>query len=145
MPHVLEIAFGTDRPTFGLLDIFYDKRSADEGKTTFKVPYHLAPVNASVLPLMNKDGIPEKAQEVFNLLTRNFIVTYDRSAAIGKRYLRNNEIGTPFCITIDYESLENDDVTIRDRDSEEQKRVKIDVLPDTLRKLIDGELAFQSL
>ncbi|MFC1723275.1 glycine--tRNA ligase [Nanoarchaeota archaeon] len=144
-PHVLEIAFGTDRPTFALLDIFYEKKSKDEGKTVFKIPYHLAPVKVAVLPLVNKEGIPELAQKVHAELSQDFLVVYDKSASIGKRYLRNDEIGTPYCLTVDFESLKDGDVTIRDRDSTEQVRVKIDDLNEVLGKLINGKMKFEEL
>ncbi|MBW2967534.1 hypothetical protein KY362_03540, partial [Candidatus Woesearchaeota archaeon] len=145
VPNVLEIAFGTDRPTFALMDIFYDKKSEEEGKTTFKLPYRLAPVQVSVLPLMKKDPLKEFAQKVHDDLSQEFVSLMLVSGAIGKRYLRSNEVGTPFCVTIDYDSLENNDVTIRDRDTEEQKRVKTDQLRDTLGKLLSGELKFAEL
>ena len=145
VPHVLEIAFGTDRPTFALMDIFYDKKSIDEGKTTFKIPYHLAPINVAVLPLMKKEPLVKLANDIHENLVKEFTSVIDVSGAIGKRYLRNNEIGTPFCITIDFDSLEKKDVTVRDRDTEEQKRVKISELKDVLRKLLNGSLDFKSL
>jgi glycyl-tRNA synthetase len=145
VPHVLEIAFGTDRPTFALLDIFYDLKAVDEGKTTLKIPYPLAPINVAVLPLMKKAPLVKVAREIHHELVKEFVSVIDVSGAIGKRYLRNNEVGTPFCITVDFDSLENDDVTIRDRDTEEQKRVKIPELKDTLRKLSSGELKFKEI
>ena len=145
VPHVLEIAFGTDRPTFALLDIFYDKKNIDEGKTTFKIPYKLAPVNVAVLPLMKKEPLVRLSREIHSKLVNEFVSVIDISGAIGKRYLRNNEIGTPYCITVDYDSLEKQDVTIRDRDTEEQKRVDIADLKHTLRKLIDGDMLFKDI
>jgi glycyl-tRNA synthetase len=145
VPHVLEIAFGTDRPTFALLDIFYDKKSIEEGKTTLKIPYHLAPINVAVLPLMKKDPLVKLAKEIHEDLVKEFTSVIDVSGAIGKRYLRNNEMGTPFCVTIDFDSLDNKDVTIRDRDTEEQKRVKISELKDVLRNLLNGSVSFKSL
>lgn len=145
VPHVLEIAFGTDRPTFALMDIFYDKKSVDEGKTTFRIPYHLAPVNVAVLPLMKKEPLVKMAREIHNDLVKEFVSVIGMSGAIGKRYLRNNEIGTPFCITVDYDSLEKQDVTIRDRDTEEQKRVHITDLKHTLRELLKGGMEFSDI
>ena len=144
-PHILEIAFGTDRPTFALLDIFYEKKEKEEGKTVFRLPYHLAPLKVAVLPLMNKKGMPELAREVYEMLGDEFQCIYDKSAAIGKRYLRNDERGTPYCITIDFDSLENKDVTIRDRDTTEQKRVKIEELTETLKKLLRKKLTFADI
>lgn len=146
VPHVLEIAFGTDRPTFALMDIFYEKKAEGEGKSMFKVPYHLAPVQVAVLPLMKKEPLRELGKKIYaDLLKSGLVVTMDLSGSIGKRYLRNSEIGTPYCVTIDYDSLEKDDVTIRDRDTEEQKRVKITELPKIISALLNTEKKFEEL
>ena len=111
----------------------------------FKLPYHLAPVDVAVFPLMKKDGMPEKSLEVKKELERDFVVEYDQSGSIGKRYLRAAESGTAYCVTIDHDSLKNNDVTIRDRDSEKQKRIKIDELNSKIRSLISGKITFGSL
>ena len=142
-PHVLEIAFGIDRPVFALLDIFYHKNEKEEGKTLFKVPYHLAPVDLAIYPLMKKDGLPELALSIKRKLEHVFVVEYDDAGSIGRRYLRAAEGGTPFCLTVDYDSLTNKDVTLRDRNTEKQIRVKIDELHDTLHKLLNNELPFE--
>jgi glycyl-tRNA synthetase len=134
VPHVLEIAFGVDRPVFALLDLFYEYKDKGEGKTTFNIPYDLAPVQVAVLPLMKKDKLPEKARKVFDLLKEQFTCRYDENGAIGRRYLRENQMGTPYCVTIDYDSIKNDDVTIRDRDSGKQTRVKVKKLVKTLNE-----------
>jgi len=144
-PHVLEIAFGTDRPTYALIDMFYDKKDEAEGKTTFKIPYSMAPIDVSILPLMKKPELVKLAKEIKSELEQNFIVEYDASGSIGKRYLRSTTVGTPFCITIDYDSIENKDVTIRNRDDGKQKRIPIPELKNTLRKLISGEISFDKL
>ena len=145
VPHVLEIAFGTDRPTYALIDIFYDKKEEGEGKTTFKVPYHMAPIDASIFPLMKKPELLKLANSIKDKLENYFIVDYDVSGSIGKRYLRSATAGTPYAITIDYDSLEKNDVTLRDRDSEEQIRVNISELKDTLDKLLNDEIKFSDL
>ncbi|MDP3742346.1 MAG: His/Gly/Thr/Pro-type tRNA ligase C-terminal domain-containing protein, partial [Candidatus Micrarchaeota archaeon] len=89
----------------------------------------IAPVKFAVFPLMKKDGLAERAREVFNALkTLNVAVDYDEAGSIGKRYARHDEIGTPYCITVDYDSLKDGDVTLRERDSGKQERVKIDKL-----------------
>ena len=91
-----------------------------------KFPKKTAPYLAAIFPLVNKDGIPEKAKELFNLLRKSRIyVLYDQSGSIGRRYARADEIGVPSCITIDYDTLKDDTVTIRERDSKEQRRIKI--------------------
>ena len=136
VPHVLEIAFGTDRPTFALLDLFYEKKGVEEGKTMFKLPYHMTPVDVAVLPLMKKNELVARSLEIKKLLEEEFVINYDVSGSIGKRYLRNGVIGTPYCVTIDYDSLKNDDVTLRDRDTEKQIRVKISELKNKLKEIL---------
>ena len=142
VPHVLEIAFGTDRPTYTLIDVFYDKKSEEEGKTMFKVPYHMAPIEVSIFPLMKKPELTKFAREVKEDLERYFVVDYDETGSIGKRYLRSSTVGTPYAVTIDYDSLQNKEVTLRDRDSEIQVVVPISQLRDIISKLIIGELQF---
>ena len=144
-PHVLEIAFGTDRPTYALIDLFYEEKDEQEGKTTFKIPYSMAPIDISVFPLMKKPELINIAKEIKENLEEDFIVDYNIAGSIGKRYLRSATSGTPYAITIDYDSLKNKDVTIRDRDTEEQKRILIKEIKDTLRKLISGETTFSKL
>ncbi|MCH7567930.1 MAG: glycine--tRNA ligase [Nanoarchaeota archaeon] len=138
IPHILEIAFGTDRPTYALIDIFYRKKEVEEGKTMFKVPYHMAPIDVSIFPLMKKRELIKIAEEVKEMLENDFVIDYDVSGSIGRRYLRAASAGTPFAITIDYESLEKKDVTIRDRDTSRQIRVKISDLKDIIKKLLEG-------
>ncbi|MBS3086362.1 glycine--tRNA ligase [Candidatus Pacearchaeota archaeon] len=145
IPHILEIAFGTDRPTYALIDIFYEKKSEEEGKTTFRIPYGIAPIDVSIFPLMRKPELIKISRNVKEMLEKNFVVDYDESGSIGRRYLRSASAGTPFAVTIDYESLEKKDVTIRNRDTEKQVRVKISDLKDILRKLIEKETAFENL
>ena len=143
VPHVLEIAFGTDRPTYALIDLFYEKKSEEEGKTMFAVPYHMAPIDVSVFPLMKKPELVKLAKDVKIDLEKDFVVDYDESGSIGRRYLRSAKTGTPFAVTTDYESLEANDVTIRDRDSEKQVRVKVSELRDVLNDLLSGEMKFE--
>jgi len=131
VPQVLEIAFGTDRPTYALLDIFFD---IEENRKIFKVPKLLAPIQVSVFPLVNK--LKDKAKEVYNILNLDFKCTLDTSGSIGKRYARADEIGTPLCITVDFE--EDNCVTVRDRDSTEQKRIKIEEIKETIDKFFKG-------
>lgn len=147
IPHVLEIAFGTDRPTFALLDTFYDKKEKEEGKTIFKIPYHLSPIPIAVFPLMKKPELIAKAKEIYEMMKKDFVCTYDETGAIGRRYLRAAEAGTAFCVTIDFETLEKEepDVTIRDRDTEKQVRIKIKKLKETLSALINEERKFDEL
>ncbi len=133
VPNVIEIAFGVDRPVYALLDIFYDEKDASEGKTTLRLPYSIAPVQVTVLPLVKK--LAAKANDVFQMLLHDGLVaTYDESGSIGKRYLRASTIGTPYCVTIDHETLEDDTVTVRDRDTEKQDRVALTKLSRVLHE-----------
>ncbi len=141
---VIEIAFGVDRPFYALLDLAFFRREADEQRTVLSLPSKIAPIEVGVLPLVKKDGMPEKAQEVLEKL-KEFVYLYDDSGSIGKRYSRLDAIGTPFCITIDGDSLKNDDVTIRERDSGKQKRVKIKDLKNLLKELLNEEKRFEEI
>ena len=145
VPHILEIAFGSDRPTYALIDLFYEKKSEGEGKTTFKIPYAMSPIDVSVFPLMKKDELKGVAEKIKVELEKSFVVDYDFSGSIGKRYLRSAVQGTPYAITVDYDSLKDFTVTIRDRDSEKQKRIKIEGIRDVLFDLLNGEKSFESL
>jgi glycyl-tRNA synthetase len=142
IPHVLEIAFGSDRPTYALMDIFYEKKTEKEGKTMFKVPYNMAPIDISIFPLIKEPELIKIAKTIKEDLEKAFIVDYDESGSIGKRYLRSSVVGTPFAITVDYDSLKDKSITIRDRDSEKQIRVKLVYLKETIRKLISQEVEF---
>ncbi|MCA9485373.1 MAG: glycine--tRNA ligase [Nanoarchaeota archaeon] len=142
-PHVLEIAFGTDRPTYALIDIFYEKRGLQEGKTTFEIPYHMAPIDVAIFPLMKKPELVELARDVEMELDRDFIVEYDESGSIGKRYLRASKAGTPFAITIDFDSLETKKVTLRDRDSEKQILVPIEDLRRVIHDILNDRVQFE--
>ena len=133
IPHVVEPTFGATRIFLALLVNGY----ADEGdRIVLKLHKDVAPYKAAVFPLVrNKPDLVSKAKEVFNMLTQAGVSTdWDDRGNIGKRYLAQDEIGTPYCITVDYDTLEDDSVTIRDRDTTEQKRVKIDQLPEFLNK-----------
>ncbi len=143
VPHILEIAFGTDRPVFSLLDIFYNKKAIEQGKTMFKLPYHMAPIDVSIFPLLKKPKLVSLANKIKDDLEKEFIIDFDISGSIGKRYLRSSESGTPFAVTIDFESLEDNTVTLRDRDTEKQIRVEIKTLKETLIKLLNNEIKFE--
>ena len=144
VPKVIEPTFGMDRVFLAVLcDAYnYDK---ERGNIVLKLPKKIAPVKIGVFPLVNKDKIPELSQEIFNSLKKEFTAQYDKSGSIGRRYARADEIGIPYCITIDFDSIEKKDATIRDRDTTEQVRVKISELKETLRKLIAGEISFKEL
>lgn len=143
VPHILEIAFGSDRPTYALIDLFYEKKGIEEGKTRFAVPYAMAPIEVSIFPLMKKPELIDFSEKLKDMLEGEFVIDYDLSGSIGRRYLRSSSAGTPFAITIDYDSLEHNDVTLRDRDSEQQVRVPLDKLVESLRLLFEGKLKFK--
>ena len=96
----------------------------------------IAPIKAAVFPLVKKDGMPEKAKEIYLDLKKSFNVFYDEKGAVGRRYRRQDEAGTPYCITVDGQSLDDNTVTIRDRDTLEQQRIKIDECEDVIRERI---------
>jgi glycyl-tRNA synthetase len=131
IPHVIEPSAGADRATLAFLCEAYSEDEApdDKGKmqsrTVLKLHPRLAPIKAAVFPLVKKDGMPEKARELYRSLKKSWNVFYDEKGAVGRRYRRQDEAGTPYCITVDGESLTNDTVTIRDRDTLKQWRVEI--------------------
>ena len=132
IPHVIEPSAGADRATLAFLCEAYreDEAPDDKGKmqsrTVLKLHPRLAPIKAAVFPLVKKDGMPEKARELYRILKKSWNVFYDEKGAVGRRYRRQDEAGTPYCITVDGESLTNDTVTIRDRDTLKQWRVPIE-------------------
>ncbi len=145
VPHVIEIAFGSDRPTYAIIDLFYEKKGEGEGKTTFKVPYSMSPIDVSVFPLMKKEELLGLAEKIKGDLEKVFVVDFDISGSIGKRYLRSAGAGTPYAVTIDFDSLTEESVTLRDRDSEKQKKVKIKELKEIISGLLLGEKKFGEL
>ncbi len=140
VPHVFEPSIGIGRLLFTvLLDSFYQKSDKEEVKNVLRLKPVVSPVKFAVFPLMKRDKLPEKAAEVFEKLKAlGVAIEYDEGGSIGKRYARQDEIGTPFALTIDYDSLEKNDVTIRERDSGKQNRVKISKLVDKCRSLLVG-------
>ncbi len=130
-PHVIEPTFGLDRSVLvALLEAYQEEGE----RIVLKLPFRLAPYKAAIFPLLsNKPELVEKAKEVYDTLRKDFAVAWDDRGNIGKRYYSQDEIGTPFCITVDFDSLENNDVTIRDRDTAKQERIKIKDLADRLK------------
>ncbi len=133
VPDVIEIAFGVDRPFYALLDLAFSRRDIDAQRTVLALPNKIAPIQVGVFPLIKKDGLPEKAKEVLAAI-KEFRTYYDESGSIGKRYSRLDAIGVPYCITIDHDTLKDNAVTVRERDSLKQDRIKITQLAETLRK-----------
>ncbi len=135
IPHVIEPSAGADRAALAFLCEAYteDEAPDEKGKlqtrTVLKFHPRLAPIKAAVFPLVKKDGMPEIAREIYRALKKNFPVFYDEKGAVGRRYRRQDEAGTPFCITVDGQTLQDNTVTIRDRDSLKQWRVPRDEVP----------------
>ncbi len=139
VPHVLELSFGVDRNVWALLDLSFTKGD----RTVLRLPPRLAPVPVAVFPLVNKDGLPEQAKALHvELRKRLFNAFYDDAGSIGRRYARMDEIGTPFSVTVDHDTLDGKGVTVRERDSQEQMRVQETDLADTLAELLSGETTF---
>jgi glycyl-tRNA synthetase len=137
VPNVVEPSFGVDRTLLAILASAYHEEEVNgETRVVMKFAPKMAPYHVAVLPLMKKDGLAEKAKDVFLELLKNFRCEYDVSGAIGRRYRRQDEIGTPFCITVDYDTFKDNTVTVRHRDSMEQKRVDINDLVNVINKNI---------
>ncbi len=150
MPYVVETSVGADRLFLMTLCNAYTEEEVTEGETTktrtfLKLHPALAPVKAAIFPLVRKDGLPEKAQQIFDDLKYDFNVIYEERDAIGKRYTRQDLIGTPFCIAVDYETLENNTVTVRDRDTREQKRMHISELRQYIGDAVSFKRIFEKL
>ncbi len=141
VPYVIETSIGLDRMFLAVLSASLKEEELEDGssRTVLKLPSILAPTKAAVLPLVKKDGLPELAQEIIEDLKYDFQVQYDEKDAIGRRYRRQDAAGTPLCITVDHDSLEDRTVTVRFRDSMEQKRVPA----SELKQIIAGEVDFK--
>ena len=145
IPHVIEPSFGIDRLFYAILEHSYYERE-DSGYKVLRLEPVVAPVKTGVFPLMAKDGLDDLAKKILNLLREKGVNSYyDESGSIGRRYARADEIGTPFCITVDYQSLQDSTVTLRERDGTEQVRIRIDDLPETLINLSSGKIKFEDL
>ena len=131
IPHVVEPSMGVDRSLLAILLSAYHEEEVDgDTRVVMKFKPHVAPYQVAILPLMKKDGLPEKATEVLESLQKKYRCEFDLTGSIGKRYRRQDEIGTPFCVTIDHDTLEDNSVTVRERDSMKQERVAIADLHD---------------
>ena len=144
LPRVIEPTFGVERIFLALLTkaYCYDKK---RNNIILKIPAKLAPIKVAIFPIVKGKEYEKISQEIFKELKEEYNVVYDKSGSIGRRYARNDEIGTPFCITIDEDSLKNKNVTIRDRNTTKQVRDDIKNLKNILKDLIDGKIYFDSL
>ncbi len=138
VPYVVETSVGLNRTFLAVMCNSLKEEQLEDGnsRVVLKLPPHLAPIKVAVLPLTKKDGLPEKAREVMNLLKFDHACYYEEKDSIGKRYRRQDAIGTPFCITVDHETLTDNTVTLRDRDTMQQERVAISQLPDIVAKKV---------
>ena len=143
VPYVIETSIGVDRMVLQVLSASYreEKLANGEERVVMRFPAALAPIKAAVLPLVKKDGLPELAHEIKDMLKLDHTIQYDEKDSIGKRYRRQDAIGTPFCITVDHQSLEDRTVTLRHRDTMEQQRVAIDDLP----RIVGEEVSLRKL
>jgi len=140
VPHVIEPSAGADRATLAFLCEAYsedeapDENGQMQSRVVMRLHPRLAPLKAAVFPLVKKDGMPEVARDIYRALKREFPVFYDEKGAVGRRYRRQDEAGTPFCITVDGQTLQDRTVTVRHRDTLEQWRVKADDIVEEIRK-----------
>ena len=133
LPYIVETSAGLNRTMLVvLLDAYAEEEVAGENRVLLKISPHIAPMQAGIFPLVNKSGLPEIAQEIEKDLRPYFRVFYDRKGAIGRRYRRQDEVGTPYCITVDFQTLEDKTVTLRERDSLEQDRYPIERLREVI-------------
>jgi glycyl-tRNA synthetase len=151
IPYVVETSIGADRLFLAILcqayteDTGVDAKGEEKTRLYLKLHPALAPTKVAVLPLLKKDGLPEKAKEVFELLRYDFETVYEDRGAIGKNYTRQDLAGTPFCITVDHQTLEDNTVTLRHRDSTEQERLNIADLPAKIGEAVSLKNIFKAL
>ncbi|MFH0905487.1 MAG: glycine--tRNA ligase [bacterium] len=135
MPFVIEPSGGVDRATLAfLVDAYREEKVKDETRVVLALHPRLAPIKAAILPLVKKEPLIAKAKEIYHILKQNWFVEYDESGTVGKRYRRQDEIGTPICITVDFDSLEDGMVTVRDRDTMKQERIKAEDVGEFVQK-----------
>jgi glycyl-tRNA synthetase len=138
IPHVLEPTFGVERSVLAaLLAAYHEEEVKGETRVVMKFPKKIAPVQVAILPLSKKDELIAPSKKIFNDLKTKFVCEYDETQSIGKRYRRQDEIGTPYCVTVDFETLEDKAVTVRDRDSMKQERVKVEELAGYLKEKLE--------
>jgi glycyl-tRNA synthetase len=147
VPYVIETSIGLDRMFLAILSQAYTDEKLEDGtsRVVLNIPPFLAPYKAAVMPLTKKDGLPEKAREIIDRLKLDHLCQYDEKDSIGKRYRRQDAIGTPFCITVDHDTLKDNTVTIRDRDTMKQERVNIDQLHTIIEEKVSMKKALRSL
>jgi glycyl-tRNA synthetase len=147
VPYVVETSIGLDRMFLAVLSTSLQEETLEDGssRTVLNLPAFLAPYKVAVLPLLKKDGLPEKAREIVNFLKFDHMVQYDEKDAIGKRYRRQDAAGTPLCVTVDHQSLEDSTVTVRFRDTMEQVRISVSELPALVNEKVGLSHALMKL
>jgi glycyl-tRNA synthetase len=146
VPYVVETSIGLDRTFLAVLSASYKEENlGEESRVVLSIPPALAPIKAAVLPLVKKDGLPELAREIMNILKFEMNCMYEEKDSIGKRYRRQDAIGTPYCITVDHQSLLDRTVTLRDRDTMLQERISIDKIFDTVKSKTDMNTLLKKL
>ena len=143
VPYVIETSIGLDRMFLAVLSNSLTEEKLNDGsiRTVLKLPYILSPIKVAILPLVKKDGLPEIAKKIVNELKFEITTVYDEKDAVGRRYRRQDAIGTPFCVTIDHQSLDDKTVTLRKRDSMQQERINI----EHIKNLIKEEVSMGSI
>ena len=146
-PYVIETSIGVDRMFLSIMCASYNEEKLDNGETriVLNLPPVLAPVKVAVLPLLKKDGLPEKAMEIMNDLKFDYKCAYEEKDTIGKRYRRQDAIGTPFCVTVDHQTLTDGTVTLRHRDSMQQERIKIEDLHGIIGEAVNMRNLFKKI
>ncbi len=135
LPHVIEPSAGADRFTLAVLcEAYAEEEVKGETRTVMRFHPRLAPIKAAIFPLVNKEGMPEIAQQLYRELKADFNVFYDDKGAVGRRYRRQDEAGTPYCITVDGQTLQDQTVTIRDRDTLKQERIAVKEVGAVIRE-----------
>ena len=147
VPYVIETSIGVDRTFLAVFSAAYTEEKLENGeeRVVLRLPAALAPVKVAVFPLVKKDGLPEKAREIMDELKFDFNCQYDEKDSIGKRYRRQDAIGTPYCVTIDHQTLEDNCVTLRDRDTMEQTRIPISELRGIIESKVDYKQLFKKM
>ena len=143
VPYVVETSIGVDRMFLQIMSAAYCEEKLENGeeRVVLRIPAALAPTKVAVMPLVKKDGLPDVARKIIDDLKYDYVVAYDEKDSIGKRYRRQDAIGTPFCVTVDHQTLEDGTVTVRHRDTMAQERIKI----EALRAMVDDEVSFRKL
>jgi glycyl-tRNA synthetase len=147
VPYVVETSIGLDRTVLAVLSASYENEELEGGtsRVVLKLPPFLAPVKLAILPLVKKDGLPEKAMEIFNELRFDHNIVYEEKDSIGKRYRRQDAIGTPYCITVDHDTIDDNAVTLRDRDTMQQERVPIEKLSQFIEDKVGIRKVLESI